>query len=46
MKIEGGEQVSEIDRDDFNAEAYVQRLLESEDLEGLIKAELGLLSGV
>ena len=40
------ENVSEIDRDGFDAQAYVQRLLENESLEGLIRAELSLVSGV
>ena len=40
------EEISEIDRDGFDAQAYVQRLLENEGLEGLIRAELSLVSGV
>lgn len=39
------EEISEIDREDFDAQAYVQRLLENEGLEGLIRADLGLVSG-
>ena len=40
------EEINEIDREDFDAQAYVQRLLENEGLEGLIRADLGLVSGM
>ena len=39
-------EVSELDREGFDAETYVQELLTREGLEGILKAESGLLSGM
>jgi len=40
----GGE-LSELDREGFDAEGYVKGLLEREGLEGVLRVESGLING-
>ncbi|KAI9876088.1 MAG: hypothetical protein M1830_007392, partial [Pleopsidium flavum] len=42
---DGDVKESELDREGFDAERYVREVLERENLEGVLRAEAGLISG-
>jgi hypothetical protein len=39
-------QASELDAEGFDAEEYVRRVLSTEDLEGVLRIEAGLINGI